>query len=342
MTKILFLLLSLIFVVSAAAPPPVIGSIDYYGLRSVSEKQIADALLIKPGDAPPKSREDAAGILKRLRVIPGVIDADIDIPCCDEKGKSILYVGIREKGSHALKFREAPKGEIRLPAKIFELNRAFYEALEKAVMKGEMAEDESAGHAISKNAEVRAVQEKFIPIADKDQVMLRNVIRGSADAEHRAFAVQVIAYSTDKRKILNELVSAVSDGNSSVRNAAIRALWVIAVYARKHPEKKIDVPVGRLVDLLNSLVWTDRNKASLTLMALTESRDPKLLRELKEKALSSLFEMARWKNPGHTFAAVIILGRTAGIADGEIFAAMQDGKKNELLIRVSNILRRTE
>lgn len=91
------LFLFLLFPCLADGQQPAIGSIEYYGLQSVTEKQIAEALQIKPGDAPPKSREDAAGILKRLRSIPGVIDADIDIPCCDEKGKSILYVGIQAR-----------------------------------------------------------------------------------------------------------------------------------------------------------------------------------------------------------------------------------------------------
>lgn len=165
------------------------------------------------------------------------------------------------------------------------------------------------------------------------------MIRESSDADHRAFAVQVIAYSTNKRAILSDLVYAVGDSDSDVRNAGVRSLWVLAKYARMHPEKRIEVPVGRLVDLLNSLVWTDRNKSSLALMALTESREPKLLRELREKALPSLFEMARWKSSGHSFASVAILGRMANIPDSEAFEAIQSKNTELYLGRVSDILR---
>jgi hypothetical protein len=37
--------------------------------------------------------------------------------------------------------------------------------------------------------------------------------------------------------------------------------------------------------MANSLTWTDRNKGMLVLMSLTQSRDKKLLDQLKKEAL---------------------------------------------------------
>jgi hypothetical protein len=331
-----FALLQLSFLVVAQTPP--IGTIDLFGLRSVTVQQVRAALHAKEGDAPPSSKQMVDEIVARLNAIPKVEEATVDFLCCGESGKTILYVGIREKGTPALKFRNAPNGNARLPAETVKLGSDFYEALEKAVLKGEAAEDDSAGHSVLNNAEARAVQEQFIGIAAANGEVLRKVIRESSDVQHRALAVQIIAYSPDKRKIVNDLVYALKDADSTVRNNAMRALWVLALYAQKNTAKKIDVPVEPFVDLLNSVVWTDRNKSSLALFALTGGRDPKLLKTLRKKALPSLLEMARWKSQGHAFAPLIILGRIAGIPDGEIFEAMQSGKKDKIIKRVEQEL----
>jgi hypothetical protein len=72
---------------------------------------------------------------------------------------------------------------------------------------------------------------------------------------------------------------------------------------------------------------------------LTEGRDTKLLKALREKALPALFEMARWKSGGHAFAPVIILGRIADIPDSDIFEAMQNGQRDRIIERIDKILK---
>ena len=64
-----------------------------------------------------------------------------------------------------------------------------------------------------KNSEARAVQEKFLRLAAENTPLLRKVLRESADANHRALAAQIIAYSKDKRAVIRELVDAVKDSD---------------------------------------------------------------------------------------------------------------------------------
>ncbi len=81
---------------------------------------------------------------------------------------------------------------------------------------------------------------------------------------------------------------------------------------------------GRLTHNAIAL-WTDRNKSSLALVRLTEHRDPAILAELRQHALPSLKEMARWKVSGHAYAPFFLLGRVAGFAEKEINEAWEHG-----------------
>ena len=57
-----FVLLFLLSFATADAQLPPIGAIDFYGLRTVSERQIREVLTIKEGDAMFKSKEEVDAI----------------------------------------------------------------------------------------------------------------------------------------------------------------------------------------------------------------------------------------------------------------------------------------
>jgi hypothetical protein len=318
----------IVFVVamqSAAAPPP-IASIDIYGLRRVTAEQVQQALQLKVGDRPPEFVE---AIEKRLEAIPGVAAARVS--CITMTGKTALFAGVREKGSPALQFRPAPKGTAALPDEILRDGRAFYGALVEAIEKGDAGDDESQGHSLMHFPAARAIQERFVRYAARDAAALRDVLHNSALPEHRALAAQVLAYAPDKRAVTPDLESAMLDSDPVVRNNAMRALAIIAQYAGNHPELRIEVHAHAFVELLRSLDWTDRNKASFALMALTESRAPALLEDLREHAMPELIEMARWNSAGHAYIAHRILGRIAGMTEEAINEAWARGDREAVI-----------
>jgi hypothetical protein len=53
-------------------------------------------------------------------------------------------------------------------------------------------------------------------------------------------------------------------------------------------------------------------------MNMTASRDPELLRLLHDEALEPLREMAQWKDSGHAWASLRILGRMGGIEESRL------------------------
>src|SRR5215471_11374786 len=186
---------------------PPIGIIDFYGLRSISERQVRESLQIKEGDPSSVETKEAE---RRLESLPGVAEAHVARVCCDA-GKAILFVGIREKGTPSLQFRPAPRGKVRLPQDVAQAEDDYQKARSDAILKGNSGEDDSRGHALSSDPAMRAVEERFITFAARDLKLLRDVLRHSADAEHRALAAQVIAYTANKQAIVNDLVEATRD-----------------------------------------------------------------------------------------------------------------------------------
>jgi hypothetical protein len=330
LTVALFICHTFIFVLpidSASGQVPTIGIIDFYGLRSVSEQQAREALQIKEGGAVPESREE---IERRLEALPNVLQARLTFVCC-EAGKTIVYVGLKERGAPTLRFHSAPHGTAKLPDNMLQAEDALSNAVTRAVEKGDVAEDDSQGHALFHNPEARAVQERFITFAAHDLKLLHSVLRDSSDARHRALAAEIMAYAANKLDVVKDLVYGMSDPDEGVRNNSMRALAIIARYARSLPNQRIKVPALPFIEMLNSIVWTDRNKASAVLLQLTEGRDAAILSSLRQRALQSLVEMSRWKSQGHASAPFFIMGRVGNLSDAEIQRAWDSGNRQSLI-----------
>jgi hypothetical protein len=239
--------------------------------------------------------------------------------CCDNGG-AIVTVGIQERGSQTLAFRKAPDGRARLAADVVEAGAEYDRVLQAAVLRGDFSEDHTQGHALAHDPAVRAIQERFVVFADRDLPSLRNVLRTSADSDHRALAAHVLGYVHNKKEVVSDLVDAISDPSDEVRNNAVRTLWVFA-----DATSAIPVPYEPFVRLLHSPVWFDRNKASLALMALSDKRDPKLFELLRRRALAPLVEIARWNSEGHATPGFILLGRMVGYSDTDAHRLWETG-----------------
>ena len=69
------------------------------------------------------------------------------------------------------------------------------------------------------------------------------------------------------------------------------------------------------------------------LVALTATRDPQVLAQLRAEALDPLLEMGRWRNIGHAEAALTILGRMAGIDETTLEQLIDAGQPMTILRR---------
>ena len=178
---------------------------------------------------------------------------------------------------------------------------------------------------------MRAVQERFLRYAARDLPALRLVLRRSSNAAHRALAAQVLGYAADKPAVVDDLVHGMSDPSAEVRNNAMRALLAFADMSPGASPSAPRVPAQPFIELLHSPVWTDRNKASGALAALSTGRDPELLTTLKGLALAPLVEMARWKSEGHALPAFSVLGRIAGYSDEAAYDLWNRGERDVVI-----------
>lgn len=316
---------------------PPVGSIDVYGLRRVADSTVRRAVSIKPGDSPPSAVAETA-LVAHLRAIPGVRDAAVHAVCCDPRGRTMLFIGIAEPESPRPSFRPAPTGSVRLPPSILARDSVFSLRFFDALRAGRNAEADSGGHEFFADSAVNAIQHEYLAFASANLPLLRDVLAHSASVRHRVLAAELLDYVADVRSVIPDFLDGMHDPASDVRNASMRALWVIAAYGQKEPGLGIRVPAAPFVDLLGSLDWTDRNKSSIALSQLTTTRDSTLLSDLRVRALRPLLDIARWTDLSHAAPAVVILGRIEGRGDKEIFASLQRGDRTPILEQAEQML----
>jgi hypothetical protein len=321
------LTLVVLFSALAAAQAPRIGVIDFYGIRKVPEGKLRQALGAREGDPLPPSKGDAE---ERIDQVANVVESHLEGVCCDA-GQVILYIGIEEKGAPHFELREPPDDDIQLPDEVKAQYQRFLDASSIASRLGQTAEDLTQGHALSSNPETRQIQAEFTPIVKKYIGDLRHVLKDSSDEEQRAIAAYVLVYAEKKSDVVDDLQFALKDADPGVRANATRGLKSLAVLARLHPESGVKVEPTWFIEMLNSLSWSDRYQALQMLQILTDQHAQSALDQLRDRALPSLIEMARWKTLSHALPAYILLGRIAGVPDDQVQTSWSKGDRETII-----------
>jgi hypothetical protein len=186
----------------------------------------------------------------------------------------------------------------------------------------------------------RELQQAFIPMLSRDLALVDRVLHESQSSEQRAIAAYVLQYAPrdarSAKTMTDGLQYALQDQEDTVRENAIRSLKAVAVGAKLHPNEGIRIEPTWFVELMNSIVWSDRRNASLALVNLTDQRDPETLELLRQRALASVVDMARWHDLEHALPGFILAGRLAGLDENEIQAAWVSGNREAVIERALN------
>lgn len=314
---------TLFLCLGAFAQAPRVDIIDFYGVHKVPEAKVREAIGVKQGDPLPPSKGD---VEERLDSIPGVAESHLEA-VYDSK-KTILYAGVEERGAPHFDIREAPEGDQKLPDVMTREYRNFVETAAAASRSHIVAEDLTQGHARSADPETRKIQDRFPLFATDHLAELRDVLRNSSDEDQRAIAAYIIGYAPNKRDVINDLQYALKDSDAGVRANATRSLVAIEVLAKLDPKQGIKISPTWFIEMLNSLSWSDRNRAVSALMVLTDQPDPSILDQIRERALQSLIDMARWKTLAHALPPYLLLGRVTGLPEDQVQAAWSRGDRD--------------
>ena len=304
-----------------------IGIIDFYGYAGLDVQKLREALPFHVGDRlPSKSVRDAAKVAYERAIGRGPVE--FILVCCAEDGRSTLFVGMHEPGAPVPHFNNEPTGSVKLPAEAIRLYDRLMTATGEAVRKGRAGEDDSHGYSLSEDPAARALGLKFHEYAVAHTEELYRVLAEYRDVKQREVAAEALGFAEESQRQIGALVHASFDPSDDVRNNAIRALGVLLGYDSKVVAQ---IPLEPYIAMLHSSDWLDRNKTIAVLDAITESRDPKVLAELRAQALTPLREMAQWRSRGHALGAILILGRMAGLDDSTSIMMSQSGKLDQLL-----------
>jgi hypothetical protein len=289
------------------------------------------------GELFPPAKAKSSDSLKRqvsetIEHVTGRLPTDVSFVCCDAKQHWMVYIGLPGESYEALAFNPAPAGDVRLPKAALALRDAMDKAWMNAVMKGHATEDDSEGYTLTNEPKARRAQLAIREYALHNERLIVEVLTTSSDARHRAIAAQMLGYARQSDEQVDALVRASSDADDGVRNDAVRALEVLAG-AKAEVAKRI--PAEPFIRLLRSGAWSDHNKASLVLLALTATRDPNVLTRLRADALDSLVEMARWRSGGHAEAALTIVGRIAGFSEDALHELIDAGQAEAIISKLN-------
>jgi hypothetical protein len=320
--------------VSAAAIPsditPHVAVVEVYGAHKVSIEKIKKALGAEEG-GPLPSREDAED---RIDKLSGIVASRIEAACCDSRGM-ILYVGVQEKDAPHFEFHPAPAGDVTLPVELVGNYHTFLDTVAGSIHLGPADEDLTRGYSLMADSQCRELQQAFIPFVANDLKLIDRVVRESSDPEQRTIAAYLLQYAPrgarTSKIMLDALQYAMQDQEDSVRQNAMRSLEAVAIGAKLHPDQQIHVESTWFIELLNSVVWSDRHNAALALVDLTESRDPDTLALLRQRSLESVIEMARWHDLKHALPAFILAGRLGGLNEKQIQDAWIAGNRQAVL-----------
>jgi len=290
-----------------------IWDIEFFGYKGIDLEAVRRAIPVREGD-------DYSGDESKSKVRQAVSDAlgrdatDVAGICCNENGDRVLFIGLPGTSSKRFTYNPEPKGTARLSGEITTLNDRLNHALEAAVRKGGDAarEDDSTGYALAHDPAARSLQLKLRDYALAHATELLSVLESSADPKQRATAANALGYARKSSRQIAALVRAARDPDDDVRNDAVRALGVLASSDQRLAGQ---IPAADFIDMINSGVWSDRNKGAFLLLELTRGRNPDLLAELRTRALDSLIEISKWRSVGHAIPARFVLGRIAGIPE---------------------------
>jgi hypothetical protein len=321
--------LPLLAAASLAAQVPGVSEINLYGLRGVAPEAVRRASRLQSGEPLPPSKIDME---ERIAAVPGVRSARVEAVCC--QGKDVTaFIGIEEQSGPHVAFHPPSAGLAAIPPELIASYQQFLSVLRQraSVEKGESRPQ--------RDPALVEIEEKFTKYATEHLAELRAALHDDPDDAERAAAAIVIGYVSDKTVVIDDLVYAAHDPDESVRSNALRSLQAIAIVGAADPAQGIHIAPGAMIDLMHSIVLSDRLETVDLFVTLTDVRNPEALDLLRVRALRTLIEMARWESLRYALRPFVLVGRVAGVPEQEIQQRWSNGEREQVIRKAVALLR---
>jgi hypothetical protein len=292
-----------------------IDLIEFFGYQGLEVDAVRKALPLHEGGN--YDNKMKAAIREAVKRVTGKDATDVAGVCCNEQHHAMLYIGLSGESTRPFQLNAKPGGAVRLPHELQELFAKLEKAEYAAIKKGGDAsqEDDSNGFALFHDPATRKLQFELRDYVRAHEAAVYDVLENCSDSEQRARAAAAIGFAERYPRQIAALLRASRDPDADVRDESTRALGVLV---QSGLPLASPIPAADFIEMCASGNWMDRNKASMVLFPLTQSRDPQLLAQVEKGAWEPLMEMARWRDTGHAFAPRIILGRIRGIPDDRL------------------------
>ena len=302
----------------AASASDRIDLIEFFGYQGLDVDAVRNAIPLREGGNYDDKMK--AAIQEAVKRVAGGEATDVAGVCCAEQHHSVLFIGLPGKSTRPFRLNAKPIGPVRLASEFQTLHASVLKAVDAAVKKGGDApqEDDSNGYALIHDPAARKLQLEMRDYVLAHEAALYDVLENCSDNWQRQQAAVAIGYEEHSSRQVAALLRASRDPDAGVRDESTRALGVLVKSGRP---LAAPIPAADFIEMCASGNWMDRNKASIVLEALTQSRDPKLLAQVEQQAWEQLMEMARWRATGHAFYPRIILGRIRGVPDDRLMTA---------------------
>ena len=245
-----------------------IGAINYFGYGGLPLQKVRATLALHVGDTLTYATFSKKPIIDAVSSAIGKLPTDVNVTCCVASQKLEVFIGLPGSTSRPVPSGPTPSGNTHLDPEGLRLYEQEQPLLGQAVARGTAGEDDSPGYMISNDPSLKAVNLAMRAYAIGRESELGQVLQTSSDPKDRRAAAALLGYVQRSSAQAEALSRAIGDPDEEVRNNAVRAL---AVLSAASTGDHLPINIEPLIDLLYSGIWTDRNKASLLLMRMTET-----------------------------------------------------------------------
>ena len=326
MKRLFFLMAAIGF---AATQTPLVRDLNFYGLRKVTAERVLRSGKLRAGEPLPPSKGD---LEDRIAEISGVLRVRVEAVCC-EGPEALLFIGIEEREGPHVAFHSDPTGPATLPEGLPEAYQQFLATVQRAAQQQKTSGAPALERPLIPDTQAREFEQKFASMTAEHLGELREVLRTGSEPEQRAIAAAVIGYAPKKQDVIDDLQFAIQDPDDGVRSNAIRSLHAIAVFAARDRSLGIRISPTWPIELLNSIVLSDRLQAADLLVTLTDTENRAALDLMRTRALPALVEMARWETLSYALRPFLLVGRIAGLKEPEIQERWSKGEREAVIAK---------